>query len=134
MFVKYLLIVLVSRACEWKSNLFVPSTNDILFAQQPDNSNTPPILRDQTQKQTQLPAESTILYENPSLNRAQYEAGRSDFAPVYSPIDIQSSASPSRTLLTSESRALVLAFPLEFPASFQGFEPGKFAMHACIHE
>lgn len=31
----------MTQACEWKSNLFVPKSNDIHFAQQPAGSQAP---------------------------------------------------------------------------------------------
>lgn len=96
----------VTRACEWKSNLFVPKSNDIHFAQ------SWPSLDGQAAGQEG----SSVVYET------YRELG---------PASRQLAAEPagqdqSRTLLSTDSKALILALPIVIGPTFAGYEPGEY--------
>lgn len=91
--------VFVTQSCEWKSNLFVPKSNDIHFANQQQQQ--------QATDQPEPAPGSSVLYETSNLA-----------AP---PPDL------SRTMLSTDSKALILALPISMSPTFAGYEPGEFA-------
>lgn len=101
--------VYVTRACEWKSNLFVPKSNDIHFAQ-PAAGQTASGASGQYQAGGDQPLQS-------QEQRAGFAAGATNG---------NQWEGNSRTLLSTESKALILALPIKMSQSFAGYEPGKF--------
>lgn len=109
------LLVFVTRACEWKSNLFVPKSNDIHFAQ----SSQPGAGELSSQNQ-----ESTLVYETFNGQPGQQQ----QFSKPTTNFNTYE-ADGARTMLSTDSKALILALPIVMSQSFAGYEPGKLFAH-----
>lgn len=124
--------VYVSRACEWKSNLFVPKTNDILFAQ---SSHSQQLLQPQhaANNNNHQQQESSVSYFDGTTFSTQAGAnnyinsGQPAAPPVPPSASLPDNPNGGRTvLLSTDSKALVLALPQLQPSqTFAGYEPGE---------
>lgn len=104
----------MTQACEWKSNLFVPKSNDILFAQSASAGHHQPLAGpEQQQAAGGQPVEALGAHD-------ALAASRNAPADQY-----QEQAANSRTILSTSSKALVLALPIALSQTFAGYEPGE---------
>ena len=85
----------VTQACEWKSNLFVPKSNDIHFAQP----------QQQQQQQSNGDQMAKSAYEQQKV--------------------VLDDGPASRTIFSTTNKALILALPIAPNPGFAGYEPGK---------
>lgn len=121
----------MSQACEWKSNLFVPKSNDILFAQSAQLGDVPQASGRPQQQQQQAA---------PTSHSGQLQLAASS-APISLELRRRARRLPRQTqaptgadeaqnvIMQTSSKALVLAlWPPGQPtpqANFNGFEQGK---------
>lgn len=99
----------------------MPKSNDIHFAQSPQSGG-------QTTPTAGNLRESSVAYEtfnansknNNNNNNRQLEQDHEDEL-----VGEPEQPSASRTLLSTESKALILALPIFMSQSFAGYEPGK---------
>lgn len=123
----------------------MPKSNDIHFAQ-PNIQPSQPLLSatnfDQQQQQQQQrhqaaqQLESSVAYETLSganSNFASSNYARANQFQQQQQQDSNESSGTSRTMLNTDSKALILALPIMMSQSFAGYEPGKFVLLLSVN-
>lgn len=110
----------MTQACEWKSSLFVPKSNDIHFAQPTTSSHS-----SSSSVSYSSPSAAQDSRQSPGSEQQNYNNNNNDGD------NDDDDDSTGRTIFRTSSKALILALPIAQSDNFAGYEPGEYSFDSC---